>query len=247
MKTSLKEMVEAISAGNIPAELETKTGFITSIIEFTKNASTIMAILLASARHDNFKINTAGWLEWARDNFGFQDAHIHHLRKTGELFLYLLKEFPEVYKRLIGVGQDKLLAISRLPYDQIGAFLEKHDVENMTRDEVRAAVNEALGIKPKEGQGKSGTFQPDMFEALDIFLSTDDDKLDTLFMDERFTGETVSKYYKSGMVLVENVVNYLDVRGGDPSVIATAEHQLRAQADKLAVIRERMSFKEEAE
>ncbi|MDD5697996.1 MAG: hypothetical protein PHH77_05220 [Victivallaceae bacterium] len=195
-----------------------------------------IAVLVASARRDNFKDDVVGWVDWARGN-ELAGSDLHHLRQIGNL---LLDVGDELYRRLFPVDTEKLLAMSRLPREDIPRFLEAYPPEKLSRDEVRAAVCECLGEESKAGKGDK--YQPDMFEAVEAFLKVDDDKLDNLFMDERFNGETVGKYYKSGMVLVENVVNYLNVRGGDPAVIATAEQQLRAQADKLAEIRERMAL-----
>ncbi|MDD5484224.1 MAG: hypothetical protein PHP98_11345 [Kiritimatiellae bacterium] len=231
------EQYKSIADKVIPARLEDKTSCLREILDFARKYRASIAVLIASARRDNFKDDVTGWIDWARGN-ELAGSDLHHLRQIGNL---LLDVSDELYRRLFPVDTEKLLAMSRLPRKDITRFLEAYPPEKLSRDEVRAAVCECLGEAPKSGSGKSSKYQPDMFEAIDAFLKTDDEKLDQLFMDERFDGEAVGKCYKSGMVLVENVVNYLNVRGGDPTVIATAEQQLRAQADKLAEIRERVA------
>ena len=54
-----------------------------------------------------------------------------------------------VYNTLFSLAFDKLLVLTRIPADQIAAFLSHHDVKAMTRDDVRAAVAEWLGEKPR--------------------------------------------------------------------------------------------------
>ena len=228
----------------IPEGIEIKTECLGELSSLKLLTPVFTALLVADAEQKNFKDSPSDCLSWAMETTGLERGYLRHLIRIGRVLLSVDSPVFDIMKYL---NFRKLLDILTLARNEIPKFIISRGKQliKMTDDEVRKEVYEVRGkdfLKDKSG----GKYQPDMFDAVDALLEVEDEKLDTLFMDERFNNATVGKYYKSGMVLVENVVNYLNVRGGDPAVIATAEQQLRAQADKLVEIRGRMAVQLQA-
>ena len=224
-----------LSSRIIPGSIEDTVEYYDTISLFDGPSTSFKALLLANLE----KLGESA-IKWGVERSGKSRSYINHLLRIGRV---IIGTEDKAFEILRDFSYDKYLELLTLPKKNIPKFVLSRGKKliKMTRDELRKEIYDILGKEPKV---KNDKYQPDMFEAIDAFLEVDDSKLDNLYMDERFNGSTVSKYYKSGMILVENVVNYLNVRGGNPEVIATAEQQLRAQADKLAEIRERMTLKE---
>jgi hypothetical protein len=158
-----KEIVEELLKGNIPAELEVKTTYLLNVEYNSRYQAPVTATLLTAARRQHFNNDSTPWLEWARQNFKFSGGHIHHMRAIGDMLLDMLASDPAVYKRLFGVGYDKLEALTQLDRETVPRFLAAHKVEEMDREDVRREVNRLLGkLKDDENTPKEEKHQPEL-------------------------------------------------------------------------------------
>lgn len=140
--------LDEILQGNIPAAIEDKTAAASQLIAISRRIVPVTSLLIASARRDNFEHDTAGWVVWCRETLEMDGSDRDHRRQIGDLLLDT-RGNDVVYNTLFGLPFDKLLPVSRIPEDQIEAFLSHHDVKKLKRDEIRAAVCEWLGEEAK--------------------------------------------------------------------------------------------------
>lgn len=135
--------------GQIPASLEEKTAAAGNLVYLSRRIVPVTSLLIAAARRDNFDRDLAGWTQWCRESLDLDGSDRDHRRAIGDLLLDV-RDQTDVYNILFTLAFDKLLPLTRIPSDQIAAFLSHHDVKSMKRDDVRAAVAEWLGEKPRE-------------------------------------------------------------------------------------------------
>ena len=135
--------------GQIPASLEEKTAAAGNLVYLSRRIVPVTSLLIAAARRDNFDRDLAGWTQWCRESLELDGSDRDHRRAIGDLLLDV-RDQTAVYNTLFSLPFDKLLVLTRIPADQIAAFLSHHDVKTMKRDDVRAAVAEWLGEKPRE-------------------------------------------------------------------------------------------------
>lgn len=115
------------------------------------------AVAVALVRRDHIR-DAAAWVNWARERFGLEGSYLHHLHKVGKMLIGLRECLGDtqreccnntvnLYRRLFATDWDKLYAVTRIPAEQLAAFLSRlsKPVDKMTRGEVRAAVAEWLG------------------------------------------------------------------------------------------------------
>lgn len=140
----LKEILN----GQIPVSLEDKTLAASQLLYLSKRIVPITSLLIAAARRDNFDKDLAGWTQWCRESLELEGSDRDHRRAIGDLLLDV-RDQTAVYNTLFGLAFDKLLVLTRIPGDQIEAFLSHYDVQSLKRDEVRAAVADWLGEEVK--------------------------------------------------------------------------------------------------
>ena len=225
-----------IADREIPAELDGKTLCLQEMVSFAKRYRATIAVLVASARRDNFKDDVSGWVEWARNN-ELAGSDLHHLRQIGNL---LLDVEDNLYPRLFPVDTEKLLAMSRLPRKDIPKFLEAYPPEKLNRDQIRQAVSECLGEEPKSK--KSSKYQPGLWESLDALTGKDEQDFQAMAMDEKFNESSARKFALGSLGLMTACTSYWRAHGGgDAEIMAAVEKQLRDEADALAEVRNSMA------
>ena len=95
------------------------------------------AILLARSQ------NTLGkkdWVAWAEKTSGLTRSECYHRAKVGHLMIACFDK-KVLYRNLLKLSGDKLLALSRLPLEILEGFLSVTPVADMPIDQVRNAVN----------------------------------------------------------------------------------------------------------
>jgi len=126
-------VVREYGLAEVPADLGGVTELIRSQITEGKKAVMRIAVLIAHARREHFAADPAGWLEWARSEFGYERRHCFRCLKAGGL---LLSGVP--HAALLGCDTDKLELLAGIPAQLLRPFLERHpDVAELDRDEVR--------------------------------------------------------------------------------------------------------------
>ena len=95
------------------------------------------AILLAQSQKT---LGKKDWLAWAEEVSGLTRSECYHRAKVGH-FMIACYDKKVLYKNLLKLSGDKLLALSRLPLETIEGFLSVTPVADMPIDQVRDAVN----------------------------------------------------------------------------------------------------------
>lgn len=208
MKTKFEETIIELEKGEIPEDLETKTEIAAQITLTERYGFSASAIMLASARRDNFKNRKDDWIKWADKYFDLDISARSHKNKFGMILLSIPEANNLDYKRLFNLDSHKAIAISRFVRKEnldevksteiktILTFLCENNLEHMTRDEVREKVEEKLeeisGIKKEPQKVEIKAIQPELTgfkESIDnIFSKIDKDNIsnfvDTLNHDE---------------------------------------------------------------
>ncbi|MBO7329286.1 MAG: hypothetical protein J6W00_11010 [Lentisphaeria bacterium] len=95
------------------------------------------AILLAQSQKT---LGKKDWLAWAEEVSGLTRSECYHRAKVGH-FMIACYDKKVLYKNLLKLSGDKLLALSRLPLETIEGFLSVTPVASMPIDQVRNAVS----------------------------------------------------------------------------------------------------------
>jgi hypothetical protein len=104
-----------------------------------RRAAIDICVLLAHARREWFADDPAKWLEWARDEFGYERRHCFTCLKAGGLLLE--PAFDECdMSHLTGCDIPKLEALASIPTTQLAPLLKRWDPAHATREEVREKV-----------------------------------------------------------------------------------------------------------
>ena len=140
--------MDKLLSGSIPESLEEKTEAAGAIIRIARRIVPVTSLLIAAARRDHFKKSVTEWTEWCSDNFDLDGAERDHRRAIGDLLL-AVRENADLFETLFVLSFDKLIALSRIPTEQLAAFLSHlpGNVAKMTRDDLRDEVKRWLGEK----------------------------------------------------------------------------------------------------
>ena len=129
----------------VPADLDGKERAHEALARAARLLVPVSCVIVAAARRDNFASDPAGWVRWARRVTGLDGSELHHRAAVGRLLLDLRDDEPRLYRDLFAADARKVLPLTRLRRADLPAFLSRHRVAAMSRDQVRAAVAEWLG------------------------------------------------------------------------------------------------------
>ena len=187
------------------------------------------------------------WKEWAMANSGLTRSECYHRAKAGDL-LIAFQDKKVLYRKLLQLSGDKLLALAQLPQDVVEGFLTVTDVWNMKIAEVRIEVKcercridkRALGQEPdcehcpfhqmKEGKAAAG-----FSDALEIIWNMDPEAFMTGVTDD----VSATKCAGNGVNLLAAALEYEKgkMRGKPDSTVNTA-NLLQIKAALLDGIRD---------
>ena len=210
-KQSTADYTALIAEGEFPESFDELTDCGRSVSRANARAVQTLA-MIAAAGKKHFGAKLSEWVNWCREELNVADASYRcHLVQIGEMLHGLRNAdcFAKQYKQAFALPADKLLAIARLPQDQIAPFLSHHpELDTMERAAVRAAVAEWLGEEP----APVATLQPllpGFDEALDAIVAFDEGKLYEAAASPRFNAETALKMSYSGVTLCKASVGFL--------------------------------------
>lgn len=155
--------MEKLLSGAIPESLAEKTEAAGAIIRIARRIVPVTSLLIAAARRDHFRQSVTEWTAWCAENFDLDGAERDHRRAIGELLL-AVRENTDLFETLFALSFDKLHALTRIPAEQIAAFLSHlpGDVAKMTRDNLRDEVKRWLGETVQERKGGRNPDQPEL-------------------------------------------------------------------------------------
>lgn len=149
---NLSEIIKAVEERNIPDSIAEKTEWISALNSHSKKVAPISSCLIFSAKENNFKGEESEWMHWALNKFKFASkSYVHKCHHVGKV---LLESDEKTFVKLAALAFEKLYDMRELG-PLLPSFIQKNDVDRMTRDEVREAVKKALGEEPKEKEEKS--------------------------------------------------------------------------------------------
>ncbi len=144
---------ERIASGDIPEDVAEITAGCRQLLRVNSRVSQTIAVCIAAAYE---RLDLKKWVEWCRDELGIDSvSYRSHLAKVGKLLLNLLRDESALptYTRLFECDVMKLLTLSRLPDNEVVAFLSRNpDFERCSRDELRRRVADWLGEETAEDQ-----------------------------------------------------------------------------------------------
>jgi len=158
----------------IPDTWEAQAQMVDTAVAMGTRLTLVVAMIVARSK-EQFA-DPSEWVRQCTQRWGWVKSHLHHMCAVGDL---LRRQPGSVAATLMALDAAKLLAISRLPPHLVAPFLEKSRPQDLSRDEVRAAVNRwlvAAGEPPIPLPGGSPT-PP----ALKVPVGTQADFLDLLF------------------------------------------------------------------
>ena len=130
----------------LPQTLEEAAASLRALARAGRRAWPESAQLLAHARRRWFHADPRGWAEWARETCGAHGSDLHHRRAAGDMLLAVRGR--KCFAALMDTDKDMLTALTRIPPEQLPAFLSANPPEGMGRDALRAAVAAWLGEEP---------------------------------------------------------------------------------------------------
>ena len=137
---------ERVAAGDIPEDVAELTAGCKQLLRVNSRVSQTLAVCIAAAYG---RLDIKEWVNWCRDELGLDNvSYRSHLAKVGKLLLNLLRDESALptYSRLFDCDLAKLLTLSRVPGDEVVAFVSRNpDLERIGREELRRRVAEWLG------------------------------------------------------------------------------------------------------
>ena len=207
MRRNMIDM-EKLLSGSIPESLEEKTEAAGAIIRIARRIVPVTSLLIASARRDHFGKSVTEWTAWCSENFDLDGAERDHRRAIGDLLL-AVRENTDLFETLFALSFDKLISLTRIPPDQIAAFLShlNGDIRKISRDDLRDEVKRWLGEKVQERKGAANQDQPELpgfSEAVGAILSMQPQRLLAEVTDD----ESAKRILDGGFRLVGSALEF---------------------------------------
>ena len=137
---------ERVASGDIPEDVAEITAGCRQLLRVNSRVSQTIAVCIAAAYE---RLDLKKWVEWCRDELGLENvSYRSHLAKVGKLLLGLLHDESALptYTRLFECDLAKLLTLSRVPDNEVVAFVSRNpDLERIGREELRRRVAVWLG------------------------------------------------------------------------------------------------------
>ncbi len=147
------------------------------------------------------------WFLWAVDTTGLNKSEIYHRRKIGDLLL-AVRESKVLYRKILNLSGDKMLALSRLPIQAVEGFIAVHDLQNLPIMQVRVEVEKELARLDGRPYSPKQAEQLDLFgKSLDAILEADEEEF--VFKES----DTAEKALNGGVSLVNAYLGYQNQQG----------------------------------
>ena len=161
----LETIIMRVKAGDIPKNLDEKITIIKTIENCVLLETSLIAQIIRTARIEDFNDKEPAWSAWVTKEFAYSKERRCNLNSVGKMLLGMRTEYPECYEQLLPVDGEKNIRISALYTKDSGKkvyeFLRAYDPAKMSREEVRDAVNDCLGIK-KDKKSPFTVQQPEL-------------------------------------------------------------------------------------
>lgn len=170
----------AIAEGTIPDDLEVLAACGRDLLRINAKVRQTISVIVAAARDRQLP---AAWATWCVEHFELDGSDRSHAYKVGKMLLNLRDCNMRQYQTLFAADFDKLLAISRIPFDATEAFVSHlpRPVAQLSRAEVRAAVAAYLGEQPAAADQPE---LPGFDTALGLFGDVEPDQLRSAICDD---------------------------------------------------------------
>ena len=204
-----------------------------------------IAILLADSQK---RIPGAEWRDWSMETTGLTRSECYHRAKVGKL-LIACREKKVLYRKLLQLSGDKLLALSRLPLNVLESFLSVTDVWNLKIDEVRRLVacelcridSSARGVSPdcEHCPLRAARDRRDM-ENLQMLLPGFDQALDAIWQLDEETAQRVrdafshlSAIQQKRLLMVAKGMSLHEIAAAEGSAYSSVKESVDAARKKF--------------
>ncbi|MCX6986283.1 MAG: hypothetical protein NT118_16285 [Lentisphaerae bacterium] len=161
----LKTIIIRVKNGDIPKDIDEKVLLIKTIEECVQLETSLIAQIIRTARVEDFNDVEPTWSKWVTEKFAYPKERRCNLNLIGKMLLGMRREYPECYEQLFPIDSEKNRCIASLYKKDSGKkvyeFLRAYDPAKMSREEVRDAVNDCLGIK-KDKKSPFTVQQPEL-------------------------------------------------------------------------------------
>ncbi len=166
----ITDFQERVASGDIPEDVAEITSGCKQLLRVNSRVSQTIAVCIAAVYE---RSDLKEWCRWCRDELGLESvSYRSHLAKVGKMLLNLLRDESALpyYTRLFECDVAKLLTLSRLPENEVVAFLSRNpDLERVGREELRRRVAEWLGEEVSEaGQPELPGFEAALAAAANL-------------------------------------------------------------------------------
>jgi hypothetical protein len=172
----IKEQLELIMSGVIPAKINEKTEIIKDVIVFISLGPPSAAVIIAEARINYFEDDCRKWQQWIDDNFHFEDSYIYKLLRSGTMMLDVIDN-KQIYRQLFELSIEKLAKLSTIKRENLEEFLNSVDAKKLNIEEFREAVDRFLG-KEKQKKAKEQMLLPGFEDAINGIARLIEDEFD---------------------------------------------------------------------
>ena len=216
-----------IIKGQLPGQ-EERENLLRGIVHLERISLPVSALLLADTLAEDFPGNGPGWMRWAQEVTGLEKCEIYHRAQIGTL-LRALRGQAVVFRRLVKLSGDKLLAICRIKPERVPAFLSTCRPEELDRGQVRREVRRFLGLSVDDDRTPD---LPGFEKALSFLNDMESEKL----VDEIDSPARGFQYLNAGANLLGAYVEYQKKQ--EVMDIATLMKLKNGMLDQIAEIEE---------
>ena len=208
---------ERVASGDIPEDVAEITAGCKRLLRVNSRVSQTIAVCIAAVYE---RSDIKAWVNWCRDELGLDSvSYRSHLAKVGKLLLGLLRDESALpcYTRLFECDVAKLITLSRLPENEVVAFLSRNpDLERIGREELRRRVAEWFG--EETGRAEEQPELPGFEAALAAASSLSPES----FADAVKTPEHAEQALYSGLGFLAAALEY-EKRAESPDVVKLTE------------------------
>ena len=210
----LHATINDIQKGIIPRSGDALVETARNIVAFERARAQALAVTLAAAKKE---LSTTRLVILVREELKISACHFSHLLQVGGMLLGFTNGdcCMQQYERLFKLPFNSLLALARIPADELVSFLAANRVEAMDREAVRRAVRAWLG---EEAKAKTQGELPGLGQLLD-FLNDRPDQAEQALAEVADNRERAQRTMVAGLGLAGGGLAYFKRNPAEADVV----------------------------
>ncbi|MFA6816022.1 MAG: hypothetical protein WCS73_06985 [Lentisphaeria bacterium] len=167
-------MAADIEKGIIPTSLDDLAAMGSSLLSVGAKTRQTIAVAIAVAKQS---LPLKKWIDWADIHFHQNTQSRSHFAAVGTLLLYIKKNHSALYTGTFRLDFEKIYCLTQIEDNQVGGFITRYHLADMSRESVRVAVCEFIGKPVQEATEARTLLLPGFEDLLDSVVSADDSKV----------------------------------------------------------------------